>query len=429
MRHLCLPLLAAGLAAAALGARADSARGDPAGGAADRDRYARIDAHAIAAPAEVERSAGALAAYLASAAQGDSEKVRAIFRWMTDRIDYDVERLRAGRIEAVSPDDVLRTRRSVCSGYADLFCKLAAACGIEAVPISGYAKGVGYEVGSSFSGPTDHAWNAARVDGRWRLIDCTWGAGTVGPDLRFERRFRPFFFMTPPERLIYTHFPSEARWQLIDPPVSQERFERMAHMRAGAFDLGLVPIDPSEGWIEARGRRSLTVAIEPGVHLMASINRGGQELDESLVWIQERVGVAEIDCLFPEAGRYRLDIFGRRGTGVGEYGIAMSYRVDATTGAGEWARFPERYARYSESGAELIEPREGILPTGETTRFAIRVPGARSVAVVIGDDFHDLSRSGDRFEGEVRLRRGSVGIYAAFDGESDYQGLVEYEAR
>lgn len=411
--------------AAAIGT---AASGAIAGSTAAPD-FARIDAYALAAPAGVERSVESLAAYLAQGATGDTEKARAIFRWMADRVVYDVERLRAGRIESIAPDEVLRTRRSVCSGYADLFTSLAKLTGLEAVSIAGHAKGVGYEVGSSFDGPTNHAWNAVRIDGRWCLVDCTWGAGSVGPEMRFDREFRPFFFLTPPERLIYTHLPADSRWQLLEPSISLERFERMVHMRALAFDLGMAPLDPKEGRIKSRDRESVRVAIGPGTDLMARIARDGHDLDETLVWIQERGGTAEIDCIFPEAGPYRLDIFGKRGADATEYGLAMSYRIEASSGAGAGSRFPMRYSRYGESGAELLEPKSGILRAGRVEHFAIRVPGSRSVAVVIGNDFHDLRLIGDRFEGDVKPQRGRIGIYAAFGDGKEYEGLVEYEAR
>ncbi len=392
--------------------------------------YERIDAHALAAPPEAERSVEGLADYLVSGSIGERERCRAIFRWMTDRIEYDVERLRAHRIDSMAPEDVLRARRSVCSGYAELFSSLAAAMGIESVVIAGNAKGAGYEVGSRIPGPTDHAWNAVRIDGLWRLIDCTWGAGMITPELSFERRFRSYYFLAPPEELIYTHFPSDPRWQLLPEPVTLDEFERMVHMRETAFSLGLRALDPEEGWLGAGEDGALSVRIPRGVHLAAALVRDGKDLDASIVWIQEGDETASIACIFPEAGRYRLDLYARKdGDPAGRYALAMSYAIDAGAGAGDRRRFPIQFDRYGSSGAELFAPRGGVLEAGAEIRFSIRVPGARSVAVVIGDDFHDLRPSGDLFEGVVAARRGKMGIFAAFAEGSSYEEILEYEAR
>ena len=35
--------------------------------------------------------------------------------------------------------------------------------------VPGYSKGFGYQLGQSFSGEFDHAWNAVFLEGRWHL--------------------------------------------------------------------------------------------------------------------------------------------------------------------------------------------------------------------------------------------------------------------
>lgn len=45
--------------------------------------------------------------------------------------------------------------------------------------VPGYSKGFGYQTGQSFSGEFDHAWNAVYLEGRWHLVDSTWGSGLV----------------------------------------------------------------------------------------------------------------------------------------------------------------------------------------------------------------------------------------------------------
>ena len=103
--------------------------------------YEEIDRHALNAPSSAEATVESLAAYLIEPAKNDREKARAIFRWITENIDYNVEVFFKGGSGATNSEDVLKSRKSVCYGYSDLFLSLAREAGLEAVRISGYGKG------------------------------------------------------------------------------------------------------------------------------------------------------------------------------------------------------------------------------------------------------------------------------------------------
>src|SRR4051812_15796913 len=83
--------------------------------------YDPIDRHALSAPPAVERSVSSLAACLVQPARNDQEKVRAIYRWMTDRIAYDAETFLSGAAPETRAEAILYRRRGVCSGYTALF--------------------------------------------------------------------------------------------------------------------------------------------------------------------------------------------------------------------------------------------------------------------------------------------------------------------
>lgn len=58
-------------------------------------------------------------------------------------------------------------------------CPTPRIAGVQCMTVPGYSKGFGYQTGQSFSGEFDHAWNAVYLDGRWHLVDSTWGSGLV----------------------------------------------------------------------------------------------------------------------------------------------------------------------------------------------------------------------------------------------------------
>jgi hypothetical protein len=202
----------------------------------DPERIAVIDAHALAATPAVEASPELLAKYLVQPARNDAEKARAIFRWMTDRVSYDVDAYFGKKQIETDAEDVLKSRSSICDGYATLFEVLAKAAGLEVASIRGYAKG--YLLKPGVDKP-NHAWNAVRIDGRWYLIDSTWGAGYV-KDGHYQKALSEVFFLIPPEQLMFSHFPSEAKWQLQSTPmISKSEFDSLPQLEPAFFHVGV----------------------------------------------------------------------------------------------------------------------------------------------------------------------------------------------
>ncbi|HEU4497675.1 MAG TPA: transglutaminase domain-containing protein [Flavobacterium sp.] len=166
---------------------------------------------------------------------GEEDKARAIFSWIAFNIRYDVESYFSNSApKGVSyrystPEEklqkerqlkldkigkVLRTNSALCHGYALLFEHLSSLCGLESVFISGNAKTAIGDIGR-LPKESQHAWNAVRINGKWKLLDVTWAAGTVDPKKRtFAARFNDGYFFTPPEAFVLNHFPEDRSWTL-----------------------------------------------------------------------------------------------------------------------------------------------------------------------------------------------------------------------
>ena len=200
-------------------------------------RYDAIDAHALSAPVDEERSISSLASYLTAPAKDDEEKARAIYRWMTDRIDYDVDSF--FRNDGTGPGATLFSRKGLCSGYARLFEALARAAGLEVVTVKGQAKGYGFSTGGPMLA---HEWNAVRIRESWRLVDSTWGAGYVR-DGRFVRSFSERYFLASPDELVFSHFPDSSSWQLQMHKLSYREFEQLPLPGPAFFNLGIPGAD------------------------------------------------------------------------------------------------------------------------------------------------------------------------------------------
>ncbi len=195
-----------------------------------------LERHALAAPPEAEASIEALGRYLAKGAKDDRAKARAVYRWVTDRIAYDAASFFAGAPGDNSAAAVLKSRLAVCEGYSNLYEALGGQAGLDVVKVTGYAKGVSYTPGEQIR--SNHAWNAVKLDGKWRLIDATWGAGNLRGK-QFQKSYRAYFFLVPPEELIFTHFPEDPSWQLLAPAVRPDEFSAWPRVSDLSFPAGL----------------------------------------------------------------------------------------------------------------------------------------------------------------------------------------------
>jgi hypothetical protein len=177
-----------------------------------------------------------LARTLTRGTDTDSARGARLYEWVAHNLDYDVKGFLEGRLSDGKPEDVYRTRLAVCSGFVALFERLAHESGLEVVPILGYAKGFTYRNGAPTKKP-NHSWLALRLNGEWRLVDPTWGAGVVANN-KFEPRFTWDYYLVDPNELVFTHFPEAREWQLLNRPMQRADFERLPMVHRTLFDAG-----------------------------------------------------------------------------------------------------------------------------------------------------------------------------------------------
>lgn len=237
---------------------------------------AELERYALAAPASAEASVPTLAAYLVSKAKTDDEKAWAIFRWIGDRISYDIDAYLAGRVRDLNAtaEHVLARRTSVCDGYATLFRDLARQAGLDAIKLSGYAKAYGVPVGEVFTAE-NHAWNLVRIEGRWRIVDPTWGGGYVIGD-RYKKKLDPLYFFSVPQQIKFTHWSNDATWRTVAVGgIAKADFESMPQVDPGLFHAGV------EG--EALSAAALTPGFREFVHVFEQNHHDLALLDAPLV--------------------------------------------------------------------------------------------------------------------------------------------------
>jgi len=188
--------------------------------------YTNIDNYARNTPRSNCRTVKKLSAYLTKTSNNDFEKVRAFYVWITENINYDIKVFfNPTRNKKVTASEVLTKRKAVCEGYSTLFKALCDNVEIKCYIIQGYSKGYGFNPRGKFTN-TDHAWNIVFINNKWYLIDATWGSGYINDKRKLVKKFTDYFFLTSPDKFIYTHLPSNPMWQLLDCPLSINDFRK-----------------------------------------------------------------------------------------------------------------------------------------------------------------------------------------------------------
>ena len=171
-------------------------------------------------PVSQTNSTADIASYIKKNFNTESEKVRAIYSWVTANMKYDKD---SPHLAILSVDRdrkiaaALKRRKGVCEHFAAIFNDICIKSGISSFVIEGYTKQGGSVDKAS------HAWSAALVDNKWFLYDPTWDAGSEGNGL-FSGNKRNEYFEAPPSVFIQSHMPFDPMFQLLDYPITYNEF-------------------------------------------------------------------------------------------------------------------------------------------------------------------------------------------------------------
>ncbi|SRX73242.1 hypothetical protein AEQU3_00677 [Aequorivita antarctica] len=154
----------------------------------------------------------------------DTEKATAIYKWIAANISYDNELRRNVKLQKefyISEENVIKKvlerKMALCGGFAFLFKNLCEDVGISAEVVHGYTKD--YTGKAQKNKKPDHTWNVIKLNGKWQLLDITWAishGSNVTPD--------DFWFLTRPSDFIYSHYPEDKKWLLLNNPISFSEF-------------------------------------------------------------------------------------------------------------------------------------------------------------------------------------------------------------
>lgn len=284
-------------------------------------------------PREAETDIASVGRYIKERVPDQKERVKALHDWVADRIAYDAPAYARNDIPQADgqAEPVFASRVGVCAGYAKLLAALGKVTGDE----------IAYVVGDARSrlSPMEaehHAWNAAKIDGTWYLIDATWNAGGVDGE-KFEKSYGTRFLFTPPEVFVVTHFPDDPKWQLLAEPISRTEFFRRPVLDPTFFAWGLELRAPDRSQVAASGRLDVDIANPRGAYLLASYTPHGggaktrcESSGSARSAAEQREGDnrSKFACTFAAPGTYDVSFF-VNGEEYGTYAYAGSVQVTA----------------------------------------------------------------------------------------------------
>lgn len=146
---------------------------------------------------------------LVGIARNDREKAWLIYRWVTGRFVHDSgASTRRGRLAERSLGDLMKQGRGGCETFSHVLNSMFKLAGLDSRVVVGHANQPGGQRASRWV-QRNHAWNSVFIDGQWRVVDATWGAGYVD-ESGFIRDQTDLFFLLPQEtaELLYFEVPS-----------------------------------------------------------------------------------------------------------------------------------------------------------------------------------------------------------------------------
>ncbi|URC10927.1 transglutaminase domain-containing protein [Flavobacterium sp. B183] len=198
----------------------------------------------------------------------DYDKARAIYSWIALNIKYDYKaylnppkplrftyineadkQAKIAVLKEKTWQNTFESRKAVCEGFTLLYQELASLTGLKCEVIRGDSKRSLSDIGreNSFS---NHSWNMVQVDGKWILIDVTWGQGYYDSGKKVAvNHFSPVYFDTDPKYFFAKHFPDSGTY--LGKKLNKEDFLNGPLLFDAAIEGNHEILAPASGIIKA----------------------------------------------------------------------------------------------------------------------------------------------------------------------------------
>ena len=133
-----------------------------------------------------------------------------------------------------------------------------------------------------------------------------------------------YYFMPDPHQLIFTHFPDDSSWQLLERPISLGDFENLVPVKSAFFKYGLQILSHREAVIRTNREVTIRIGCPPfkastlAFTFTLAFEDGGemyQDVKLNRYGMQEMLdNVSFFTIRPPDKGSYRLILYAKVGT-------------------------------------------------------------------------------------------------------------------
>ena len=237
---------------------------------------------------------------------------------------------------------------------------------LPCVIISGMNKSAAYEIGNKVDRKTMGAqWNAVYVDGEWRFVDAFWASACVvgkksgewtlvdtdgnvqqldeeNTDGETQHRINEFYFLPDPDKFVWTHFPDESAWQLMEKAVTVKEFEEHVYLRERFHILGMTLADPNKNKCAVTAKDGIidfgfTLPYRESEHYRFKYMLYQAKSEESnpvqldrFVLYEHATEALRFNLRFPIAGKFKMDIFGLDTRDSDIFDLTCTYVINCT---------------------------------------------------------------------------------------------------
>lgn len=168
-----------------------------------------------------------VARLIGDSCKSELERVYTIYTYIAGSYKYDLNRLKLIQKRKIKRElylsEVIKRKKGVCGDFANLFLTLCDSLEIGCFRVSGYSKtfSIFHPVHKNYF---NHAWNVVRVDGKWYVLDVTFGMQHFTNKKLDRNRINYHFLFTDPVKFGMTHLPADPVFQLVNRQRSYKDF-------------------------------------------------------------------------------------------------------------------------------------------------------------------------------------------------------------
>ncbi|KAL1877619.1 hypothetical protein VTK73DRAFT_8443 [Phialemonium thermophilum] len=210
--------------------------------------------------------------YVCRPYRSDVQRLRAIFTWVAEKICWEEDF--EGQIDTRR---VIQTKRACAEEYAVLVYEMCAAVGLQCEVVRGYLKSPGDIPETGIMPRSNHWWNAVVVDNEWRIIDCCLASPSNPRRSLYSSTGSssadPWWFLTRPTEICWTHIPEHHTQQHICPPVAHDILLNLPCACAPFFrnNLQMFEYNTSMARIEDLEMVHIKFSVPPDIEVAAEV--------------------------------------------------------------------------------------------------------------------------------------------------------------